>query len=801
MLDDLRYAWRLTLRTPLLSGVAITALALGIGPTTSLFSVVHAVLLKPLPYPEPERLVVIATRAEPSRRLAGAFDFALSGAEAAAVHDLTDVFERVSIVELWTVNWSPRFALRGPADTERIRGALVDVDFFETLGVRPFIGRAFQATDRGGDGVVISHGLWRRQFSEDADIIGRELMINAEAHHVIGVLPQAVRLTYPLDTDAFTIRPPDLIRPKIAYQVIARLRPSVSVDAATTSLARVGRDGDAMIRGELEVQQLHHRMVGPAATGIWLITCAAGLLCVTACANAALLLLTRTVRRLRETSIRVSLGAGRVRLFRQALIESLIVGVIGTGVGVVVARTLHPFIIWLAPAEIPRLDEMTLDARVVGFAVGVGLLCAISAGLVSYRVMTAAEVGMTPGQLGATATTGRRTLAWRRVLLASQTAVLVVLLSAAALLLHSFWNVWRSDLGFVPDRVTAFQFTQTVLAPNSEGAGPGDRLKNTLSEVRTMLEGMEMFDGIALGSATPLVFGGGQTFVPQSRSMAPAGQPKISALCRRISENYLMLFGIPVVAGRGFTRADMVSDAKVALVSASLAQKLFPGQVAVGQVLHWDKAFEVVGIVDDVRWLDVESPARPTFYLPATTMRGGPFHLVVRSSLPPAAVSAEVANVMRRIDPFQPIDRAMPMSRIVEDARAERRFHALATSGFGLLALLLGAIGIFAGVAAAVSERLRDIGILLALGASDWRVRWFAMRHSVFPVAAGLVAGGVGTVWVTRAIQPFLFEVSPYEPGTLGAIGVAFVAIALAASLLPAQRAVRCEPAKILLED
>jgi putative ABC transport system permease protein len=801
MLSDLRYAWRLTVRTPLLSGVAIAALALGIGTTTSLFSVVHAVLLKPLPYAEPERLVVVATRAAPSQRLAGAFDYALRGAEAAAIQELTDVFERVSVAELWTVNWSPRFALQGPADTERIRGGLVDAEFFETLGVQPLIGRAFQATDRGGDGVVISYGLWRRHFGEGADVLGRELLINGEAHHVIGVLPQTARLTYPLDTDAFTLRATDVVRPQVAYQVIARLKPNISVDGATAALARTGRRGDPMIRGELEVQQLHARMIRPAATGIWLIACAAGLLCVTACANAALLLLTRTVRRLRDTSIRMSLGAGRGRVFRQALLESLIAGVAGTGLGLVLAWAQHPFIVWLAPAEIPRLDEMTLDAQVLGFAVGVGLLCTGAAGLVSYRVMTAAAIGVTPGQLGATATTGRRTLAWRRLLLASQTAMLVVLLSAAALLLHSFWNVWRSELGFVPDKLTSFQLTQSVRGPDSDRAAAAKRLTRTVAELRMTLEGMAMFEGVALGSATPLVPGVGYTFVPQSRAVMPASQPRISALYRQVSENYLPLFGIPVIAGRGFTRADMVADAKVAILSTSLARTLFPGQVAVGQVLHWDDAFEVIGVVDDVRWLDVESAARPTFYLPATTMRGGPFHLVVRSSLPPADVSAVVADVTRRIDPLQPIDRIMPMPRVVEDARAERRFHALATAGFGLLALLLAAMGIFAGVAAAVSERLRDIGILLALGAPDWRVRWFAMRHSVIPVAVGLVGGGLGSLWVTKAIQPLLFDVSPYEPRTLGAIVVVTVAVALVASVLPAQRAVQSDPAGILLAD
>lgn len=395
---------------------------------------------------------------------------------------------------------------------------------------------------------------------------------------MIGVLPRAARLTYPLDTDAYVLRPPGpLVGPALAFQVVGRLQPGASVESATASLIRITSRGDPAIRTELEVQRLHDRMAGRAASGIWLVAAAAAVLCVTACANAALLLLTRTVRRVRDTGVRMALGAGRARLLRQAITESLVVGVAGTTLGVALAQALHPFIIWLAPPEIPRLDEMTLNVPVLAFAWGAGLLCAVASGLASYRVMTSVPPGLTAGQLGLTATAGRRTLGWRRLLLAGQTAMLVVLLSVAGLLLHSFVNVWRIDLGFDADGVTAFQLTEARVSAGADRLEPSRRLKETVTQVRTMMQGDSAHEMIGIASGTPFIRGPGHTFVPQSRTAPTEGQPRVPALWRHVTENYLNMLGVPLREGRAFTSADMVPEPNVAIVSAGLARHLFQG--------------------------------------------------------------------------------------------------------------------------------------------------------------------------------------------------------------------------------
>ncbi len=798
MRNDVIYALRLIRRTPVLSGVAIGALGLGIGVTTALFSVVQAVLLRPLPYAEPDRVVVIAAHDErrPARDR-GAFYDVLSGGDAMAVAELTDVFSGVSIVELWTISWSPQFALSGPTDAERVHGAVVDTAFFDVLGVPAAVGRTFQDGVADDNGLVISDGLWRRQFNADPGAIGQTLMLNGEPHVVLGVLPRAVRFTYPLDTDVFTLRPPGPIDPgNMAFQVVARLAPGVSAESATASLTRIPSRA-----GMLVARPLHDRLTDTKAAGIWMVTSAAAVLCITACANAALLLLTRTMRRMRDIGVRMALGAGRARLFRQAVVESLAVGTLGTALGVGAAWALHPLIIWLAPPEIPRIDEMTLNAGVMAFATLAGLLCALAAGLASYRVMTSSDGAVTVGQLGLTATTGRRVTGWRRTLLAGQTAMLVVLLSAASLLLHSFWNVWTIDLGFVPEQVTAFQLTGARIDPDADRLEPYRRLARTVAELRDTLAGAPGIAAAAIGSGVPLVSAPGFASVPQSRTVDVSHQPRVSVLIRWIDETYLGLMGMRVLEGRAFARDDMVEEPRVVLVSADLARQLFPGDSAVGRTFHWGAAYEIVGVVGDVRWERPEELGQPAFYLPMSHTAGGPYQLVVRSSLPPATVTTMVRDTLRRIDPLQPIDKVTTMDAVVADATVERRFHALATGGFGVLALLLGAIGIFGGVAASVAERLREIGIRLALGATPTRVRWFAMRHSLLPVGIGLVCGGLGALWTTRLLQSFLHELSATDSRTLGAIAAVIIGVALAASWFPARRAVRTDPAAVLRQE
>jgi putative ABC transport system permease protein len=633
-------------------------------------------------------------------------------------------------------------------------------------------------------------------------VVGRTVLLNGEPRVIIGVLPRAVRVTYPLDTDAYTLRPAGpLFSQVIAYQVVARLAADVSAAGATASLSRIIESGVDAVRPILAAVPLQERVTRWKATGIWLVAMAAAILCLAACANATMLLLTRTVRRLRDVGVRLALGASHWRILRQALLESLVVGVCGTTLGVLLAGVLVPFIVWLAPPEIPRIDEIALDGGVLAFAVAVGLTCSLAVGLVSWRVMRSARGVLTAGQLGQTATTGRRTLAWRRTLLATQTAMLVVLLSAAGLLLHSFWNVWRIDLGFRPEGVTVISMMTAVVDPRAEHSEPSRRMARTLAELRRVLADTAGVTSAALGQSAPFARSCSTSWVPQSRSIDVSQQPRVSSDVCSVSDGYLELLGVDVVRGRSFTSDDVLDNRRVAIVSTSLAERYFEGESALGRVVHWGEEYEVVGVVGDVRWAAPEDAPRPAIYLPWVGQDSMVAHVVVRSSLPTTAVAAIARETVRRIDPLQPIDRVVSMDEIVADATVERRFHALATGGFGVLALLLGAVGIFGGVAASVAERLREVGIRMALGATAARVRWFAMRHSLLPVAGGLLVGALCAAWTTRLLERFLFGVSAADVPTLGAITVIIAAVALVAAWVPAQRAVRTNPADVLRQE
>jgi putative ABC transport system permease protein len=796
MREDLRCAFRLLHRTPSLSALAALALAIGIAATTALFSVVHAVLLRPLPYANPWQLVAIeATDPASPTPPNGDHSYVLTGAEAEGLKEMTDVFSGVSIQELWTDSWQPRYALTAEGDGERLRGALVDANLFEVLGVAPVLGRTLAGTPADSDGVVISDALWRRRFARRPDIVGETIPIDGVPRPVLGVLPERVRLTYPLDTDIYRRRPDALHAYALSYQAIARLAPGVSVSAASEALARLTGRGERAIRPRLLAIPLRERMV----------TAGAGVLCVAGAANAALLLLTRTLRRSRELEIRLAMGASRGRLFRMLVTEHAIVGVVGILAAFPCTRVGMPFLLALAPPNTPRLDEVEVYLPAFLVAVGIATLSVLLTAVVSHLGVVRGASRSTPGRLGATSTVPPGVRLLKRVLLASQVALTLVLLSSAVLLLQSFLNVWRIDLGFTPANVITAQFS-----PVRQGASsPGDRaaaeaqarrLGQTLAELRTALAGAANIEAVALAGAVPMELGPGYTFLPQSRTIDLRHVPRISVAFREVSAGYFDAMRIPLLAGRTLDQADVDADRRVMVLSRTLASRLFPGVSPLGQIVHWDEPYEVVGVVEDVRWERPEEPGPPTFYKvkPAAY---GISHLTIRTSMSLADTAALVRNRLRRIDPDQPIDRIESLAAIVNKAMAERQFYAATTNAFAALGLALAVIGVTGGVASSVTERMRDIGIRMALGASRPHLRWYAMREGLLPVGVGMLIGATVSLYVVQALRAFLFALSPVDPTSLGVAAAAVLIPSGIAAWLPAQRALRIPPAAVLREE
>lgn len=814
MFQDLRYALRLVWRTPILSGIAAVALALGIGATTAMFSVVSGVLLRPLPYRAPEALVTIRT-GQSGRPDDGQSSYTLTGAEAAALREMTDVFEDVAILELWTTSWEPRYALTGRDQGERLRGALVDPNFFELLGVIPAMGRTLSATTQDPDAVVISHALWRRQFGMSPDAIGQVLVLDGQPRPIAGVLPRHVRVTYPEETDVYLGRPQALHEYAVSYEAVGRLKAGVSPEAATAALARLTGQGHRAIRQRLEARRLQQRLTGDVSYGLWLVTSAAGVLCLTAALNAALLLLTRTVRRLRALEIRLVLGARRRHLLRQVLTENGVVGVLGVAAGLAVAHVVHPAAVALAPHGIPRLDETSVDRWSLLCAVSIGCICAMLSTLIGYGVACRSEGRIAGGQLGTHATSGTRSVVWRRALLGSQAAFLVTSLSVAAILLQSFINVWQIDLGFVPSGVTVMQLTSvrvqlpatatasdsTVAKARSERAVASARLSRTVAELRTALGDTAGIDSVALTYGVPLEISAGFTWVPQSRDNHLGDTPRISVIFKGVTDGFFDVLGIPLVEGRAISKDDVEGQRRVMVVSAGLARHFFPGQSAVGRTIRWDEPYEVVGVARDVRWERPEEPGMPAFYVPLDAAHLSLVQVIVRSALPAAQVHALTRGVLQRLDRQQPIDRVTTLEAIVAGTLAERRFYAGATGAFGLLGLALAAVGIFGAVAASIEERRRDIGIRLALGASRAQVQWGAMQHSLVPIAAGLIVGATTAAYAVRLVGRFLYQVRPLEPRPLVMVFVIIVSVALLTAWVPARRAARVAPATVLREE
>ena len=791
-------------RRPATSGMAVLTLALGIGATTAIFSLLDTVALRPLPYPDADRLVEIGAAVTGQKDLQEVswpkFQALVArGREASAVASY----------------YTGSFGMTDRERPEELTGARVSSGFWDVWGVRPLLGRTFSADEerRGGPNVVLlSYGFWRRRFGGDPAILGRALQIEGLPTTVIGVLPDALRFPF-ADVQIWLPRPDDanfLSRKALELgagylQVVARLRPGASLADERRDVVRVHEAYKEDMPGQLDITYplaavpLTEVLVGSTRTTLIALLAAVGLVLLIACADVANLLLAEGLSRRREIAARIALGAGRGQILGQALRESLSIAVAGGLLGILLAAWGLRLLVAANPADLPRIAEASLSGRALAFALAVTALAGVLAGLApAWQTLATDPKGfLGEGERGAVG--GRRTGWSQGLLVTGQIALALVLLSAAGLLLRSLARVNELRLGFAPDDLLFVQIT----LPDAKYPGAAERrvfFEGLLDRVR----GVPGVRSAALVEYPPTAGAPHTKLTVEGQApLPPDKQPLVQRLIA--SAGYFRTLQTRFLAGHDFDPLLAPNAPLSAIVNRSLAALYFPGESPLGKRLHLrggNTTAEIVGVVEDIQQDPLEDGVAPAVFLfqrQVTAEQSPPnfMNLAIRTSLPAAGVAASLRREVRAIDPGEPMPEVTTMATMLRAATARRRLTTGLFSGFSALALLLSLLGIYGVVAHSVFLRRREIGVRMALGASRGRVLENVLRGGARWILPGLALGVAGAWFAGRAIQSQLFEV---EPGTLHlAVAAAILgAIAFAACLLPARKAVRIDPARTL---
>ena len=802
--SDLKYAARSLRRTPGFAAIAVVTLALGIGANTAIFSVVHNVLLQPLALVEPERVVRVFHDA-PEAGFAttpGAFsppDFEDLQRDNAAF---------ASLAAYYFIPGQSETSLLGGGAPQELDTAFVSADFFSLLGVPPLLGRTPGAAENvpGTDQVVVlSHGLWQARFGADPGIVGRNVTLDSGKFTVIGVMPAA--FDFPSRKAAMWV-PLSLIgeddiptmRGLRWMDVVGRLAPEVTVAAADDAadgvmqrLAREYPDTNEDWTG-VTVQTLKASLVGDLRPALFVLLGAVALVLLIACANLANLLLARGSARGSEFAVRSALGADRGRLVRQLLTESLLLALAGGALGLGLAYAGLDALVALSAGTIPRPDEIGVDLRVAGFALAASVLTGVLFGLAPALAASKPDLQESLGDGGRSASAGRRGRGLRDALVIAQTALAVVLLAGAGLLLRSFWNLTHVDPGFSGENVLSLS-----ISTPSEVISDDERRAAYRREILARIGSLPGVLAVG-GSKTVPLHGGGEGY-----AFTVAGQPEPVAPesgVLIVTPGYFRALGIPLLRGREFTDNDEASEALVLMVNEAFARRYLPAREPVGATLSLgDEELRVVGLVGDVRTEGIAREPAPAVYAPAYLLPRSSMKLFIRTTSDPLQVAAAVRETIWDINPNQPISDITTMQKVMSETVARPRFFTLLLGGFAGLAMVLAALGVYGVIAYAVSRRTSEIGIRMALGASTGNVLRLAIAQGLAPAVAGLAIGLVAAVLLTRLLSGLLYDVAAVDPATFGGVALLLVIVALLAGWLPARRAARVNPAFALRQD
>ena len=794
---DLRYAVRMLRRSPAFTGTAVITLALGIGANSAIFSVVSGVLLRPLPYPSPDRLAMVWMD---NARIGLREDWH-------SFPDYLDYKQQSTTFEDMAIFNDTSRTLTGDDEPERVLGAHSSANLFDVLGVHPVRGRAYTADeDKAGANsvVILSHGLWQRRFGGKEDVLGRTLMMNGRTMQIIGVMPEG--FAFP-DKDTQFWVPTGASdqqranRGSLWLQVISRMKPGISVEQAQADLARVNSGLLQQFPGRkgygVNVAGYTDRVVGRVRPAILVLLGAVACVLLIACTNVANLLLARASVRERELALRAAIGAGRGRLVRQLLTESLLIGLTGGAIGIALARLGVSALIAIAPRDLPRLDAIAMDWRVLAFTVLLSVATSVVFGLIPALQLARTDAGqaMKEGARGSSAL-GR---SLRRGLVVVEMALAVVLLIGAGLMLRSFDQMRRVDLGFAPERL----LTGRVVLWGEKYREPAPRVEFFRQVVaRTKADpGVEGVAGIGTVflSATP----NSTNFSIEGRPDFPPEQA-VEVPVDSITPDYFRVMGVRLHEGRFFDERDAATAPPAVIINQRMADMFWSKgdalgrRIKYGQVASQGPWLTIVGIVADTRRTGYDAVVRPETYLPHAQTSDGGLMMVIRTKGDPAGFVPSLRAIVKQIDPGIAVQGAQPIEAQLGEMTAQRRLNTLLLSIFGVVAAILAAVGIYGVITYSVQQRTRELGVRIALGAPAGGILRLVAADVVPLAIAGLILGLGAAFALSRSMTSMLYEVSATDPATFGVIGAVTLAIALFASLVPALRAVRVDPIKAL---
>ena len=789
---DIRYAFRILLKAPAFATVAVLTLALGIGANAAIFTVVHAVLLRPLPYGNPSRLVTVW---QDMRARGGPADEWASPGNYADWRREKPLFDGLAVIGGW------RPTLTGGSEAEPIRGEQVSHEYFSVLGIAPARGRLFTEADDVPNArrvVIISDGLWRRRFGGDPAALGRTLILNAEPHEIVGILPAGFRPIISAGAEAWRplrINTANASHGSVTLRTIARLAAGVTgeqAQAQATALARrlETEHPEANEKVGINLIPLHERVVGDIKPGLLALLGAVGFVLLIACANIANLLLARASSRGRELAVRVALGAGRARVVRQLLTESLVLAALGGVAGLTLGAWAVDALVALAPANAPRVGEVRMDWTVLLYVAAVtsatGVLFGVAPALQSSR--RDVTHGLKDGARGSAAAGGRRL---RRALIAAEVALALMLLTGGGLLLQTFTRLQAADLGFNPDRA----LVGSVNPPRAAGYDTPEKHRAFYDQVLEKARALPGVRAAALASVLPLSGDSDTGFLLEGRPAPRLPSETPVTWYRLVSAGYFDTMGIPLLKGRGFSDREPTPSV---VVNETFTRTFFPGEEALGHRVRFGDGdapwFTIVGIARDVKVRGARESTRVETYIPYWQMTEPGMNVILKAQGDPALLAAPLRQAVAAIDRNVPVSGITTLAEIVRDAIDQPRFMAVVASAFALLALALAAVGIYGVMAYAVAQRTTEIGVRMALGATPREVFRLIVGDGLRITGIGLMLGLLGSVVVARWLATLLFGVSPGDPVTLGTMAVVLMAAATAACVVPARRATRVDP-------
>ena len=792
--QDLRYGTRSLRKNPSFTAIAVVTLALGIGANTAIFSVVNGVLLRPLPYPEPDRLVMVN----------GISLQAAQEKSPLCEADFLDWKSQNQVFESLAGFSSNRFNYTGGEAPEQVDGAWVTADFFSTLGVQPALGRAFLPDEdlpNTPQTVVISDGFWRRHFGSNQKVIDQQITLNARAFTIVGVMPPGF-LFPEKDTELWAAERLAPTRRGPYYMWgLARLGRGATLEAAQSEMDMIARRVQDQINSPNRdwtwtSVSLAERIVGKIRPALLVLSAAVVFVLLIACANIANLLLARATAREKEMSIRIALGASRGRLRRQLLTESLLLAAVGATAGLPLAVWGVHLLVALSPADFPRLQEISIDGRVLGFTMLAAVVCGLIFGLAPALQGSRLNLNesLKEGSRGGTDSSGRRRI--RSALAVIEIAFSLMLLVGAGLMVKSFMKLQSVSPGFKSDHILTMHFTLPHLRYDTN-----EKINNynrELIERVTALRGVEAA-GLTI-SLPPDHLEVSDSFSIEGKPWPPGSTEPIVPIVL-ISPEYFTTLGVPLLQGRGFNAMDKEGSPRVVIINQTLAERYFGDESPIGKRFKIGGAdrprnpwTEIVGVVGDVKYSGLDAKPESAYYMPLTQDVWGAAYLVVRASLNPSSLTPAIREQIWELDKDIPIANLATMDQLLAESVAVQRFRTLLLGSFAVLALVLASVGVYGVISYSVTQRTHEIGIRIALGAQARDVSTLVIRQGMAVALIGVSIGLAGSFWLTRLMESMLFEVSATDQSIFAGVAALLIAVAVLACWIPARRASRVDP-------